>query len=113
MLRSFRLLFRHLSLDHPRIDPVATRADALRLHLPEHASIDAGALLSHSGSRHFRIWKHPVNDSASGSMPAAPAASHISDRITKCPSDNAYSSWITPAGVSLRNCAGLVARRGS
>jgi hypothetical protein len=78
-----------------------------------HASNVARVLPSHSGSRHFRIWKHPVKESASGSSPAVPAASNISDRITKWPSDNAYNSWITPAGVSLRNCAGLVARRGS
>ena len=54
-----------------------------------------------------------MNDNRSGSRFTVAAASNISDRITKWPSDNAYISWITPAGVSLRNCAGLVARRGS
>ncbi|HET7523333.1 MAG TPA: hypothetical protein VFJ79_04230 [Acidimicrobiales bacterium] len=54
-----------------------------------HDSNVAGVLPSHSGSRHFRIWKQPVNDSASGSSPDVAAASHISDRITKWPSDSA------------------------
>ena len=54
-----------------------------------HPSNDAVVFPSHSGSRHFRIWKHPVNDSPSGSRPTVAAASNISDRITKWPSDNA------------------------
>ena len=94
MLGSFLLPFRHLSLDHPWIDPVATRLGPLRLASPR-ARLDttprtsAGVELSHSGSRHFRIWKHPVNDSRSGSRPTVAAASNISDRITKWPSDSA------------------------
>src|SRR3954468_932006 len=39
MLRSLLPPFRHLPLDHPWIDLVASRVGALSLHLPEHAPI--------------------------------------------------------------------------
>src|SRR4051812_42477658 len=35
MLGSFLPPFRHLPLDHPRVDPVAAPVGALHLHLPE------------------------------------------------------------------------------
>ena len=54
-----------------------------------HASNYAAVLPSHSGSRHFKICKHPLNYSLSVSSPTVAAASNISYRITKWPSDNA------------------------
>ena len=52
-------------------------------------------------------------DESNTADPIASDASNIKGRITKCASDNAYISWITPAGVWLRRCAGFVGRRGS
>ena len=39
MLGTFLLPFRHLSLDHARIDPIAARVGPLPLHLPEQGLI--------------------------------------------------------------------------
>src|SRR5512142_1245128 len=82
----FRLITRGLI----RLRRGSVRSTCISHSTPRyHASKAACDLLSHSGSRHFRIWKHPVKDNASGSSPAVPAASNIRDRITKWPSDSA------------------------
>src|SRR5208337_238651 len=78
-----------------------------------HWSRRCGVVLSHSGSRACRICRQPVNDNRSTSRFSRWAASSISARTTKWPSDKAYNSCSTPAGVWLRKCVGLVGHRGS
>jgi hypothetical protein len=78
--------------DASHID-VAARVGPLPLHFPEQTLIShlerRGRQAVTFGQTHFRIWKHPLNDSRSRSRFTLAAASNISDRITKWPSDNA------------------------
>ena len=93
MLGAFLLPLRHLSLDHARIDPVAARVSPLPLHLPEQALIPrlkgCRRLAVTFRQAAFQDLETPVNDNRSGSRFTVAAASNISDRITKWPSDNA------------------------
>ena len=109
MFGTFLLELRHLYLDHPRVDPVPPyrRRPSVPAPLPT-ANPDTtprtsrASRAAHSGRRQRRICKQPTNDNRSGSRPSAAAASAITDRTTKWPSDNAYNSCNTPSGVSLR-----------
>src|SRR5208337_4311887 len=56
-----------------------------------HWSRRCGVVLSHSGSRACRICRQPVNDNRSTSRFSRWAASSISARTTKWPSDKAYN----------------------
>ncbi len=58
-----------------------------------------GVTLSHSGNRACRICRQPVKDNRSTSRLSCWAASSISARTTKWPSDKDYNSCSTPAGV--------------
>jgi len=87
MMGTFLLPFRHLSLDHTRIDPVAARISPLGLHLPEQPFIPRlerfASLADTFRQSVLQDLETPVNDRWSGSTPTVAAASNISDRITK------------------------------
>ena len=93
MLGTFLLPFRHLSLNHARIDPVPPRLRPLPLQFPEQAFIPR---LERCGRLAVAFRKPAFQDLETlgerqpvGSSPTVAAASNISDRITKWPSDNA------------------------
>ena len=89
MFGSFLFPLGHFTLDHSRIDPVPSHfvigaSPCISHNNPwYHSSNASGVELLHSGNRHLRIWKHPRNDSRSGSSPTVPAAATIKARITK------------------------------
>src|SRR5208337_4366811 len=117
MFRAFLGELGHLALDYTRVDSVAARLDPLLDQLRQQQVIPLVQTLWRGavalGSRACWICRQPVNDNRSTSRFSRWAASSISARTTKWPSDKAYNSCSTPAGVWLRKCVGLVGRRGS
>ena len=114
MLGSFLLILRHLLLDHPGIDPVATHLSSVRSSCSSHSrpryhsSNRPGVELSHSDSRHLRMWKQPVNDSRSVSRPTVAAASNIAPASRNGPATASRPPGSPPPGS--RSASGRLGR---
>ena len=100
MLRPFLWPLGHLLFDDARVDAVAARFDVFLAEFPEKRFApllkDCGVRLSHSGRRHCKIWKQPVNERRSN--PGLPARR---PRTSKHEPRNAQSTTHTILG-SLR-----------
>ena len=97
----------HFPFDDSRVDSVAAGADVFLAHFAQQGFVPSGAGLCGAAVAFGEaICKQPVNDKRSTSNCAGRAASSLSARITKWPSDKAYISGRTPAGVSLRRLLG-------